>query len=154
MLQITAKPSSNSNEPTMNLYPFRTKIGNLIFHLRQHRTQMLIIPSLLRLVYQYRKPILDGLTTAYQALSSSPVRVASSGLSSFHHSDRSSAIDSESVSFLIDRKNYGSQLPQTDLSHFYVANAMPTLKLNSFNDFRPSPYSSGLISLYPTYAYK
>lgn len=79
--------STTSANGVPNPYPFRTMIGNLMFRLRQHRTQMLLIPSVIRIVYQYRRPIVDGLSTAYQSLvaaspalsASAPAAASSSG---------------------------------------------------------------------------
>lgn len=61
-------PSISTSSNIQNPYPFRTMIGNLMFRLRQHRTQMLVVPSLLRIIYQYRQPIVQGLSNAYQTL--------------------------------------------------------------------------------------
>lgn len=49
-------------------YPIRTVVGNLYFRLRKHRAPIMIIPPLLRIVYQYRHPIMGGLTSAFKSM--------------------------------------------------------------------------------------
>ena len=92
--------STTSANGVPNPYPFRTMIGNLMFRLRQHRTQMLLIPSVIRIVYQYRRPIGDGLSSAYQSLVAESPALASSasaaGSSGARISGSSDMDDSES----------------------------------------------------------
>lgn len=53
---LAAGGSMNANNP----YPFRTMIGNLYYYIRQHRKPIILVPSMLRLIYQYRRPLMSA----------------------------------------------------------------------------------------------
>lgn len=44
-----------------NPYPVRTMIGNLYYYIRQHRKPIILVPSMLRIAYQYRRPLMKAI---------------------------------------------------------------------------------------------
>ncbi|KAH9409307.1 hypothetical protein TYRP_010310 [Tyrophagus putrescentiae] len=57
-----ASPSS------ANPYPIRTMIGNMVWRIRQHKTPLMVIPPVLRLLYQFRGPIMTGFNSAFKGI--------------------------------------------------------------------------------------
>ena len=63
----------------VNPYPIRTMIGNMVFRLRQHKTPIMVIPPLIRMLYQFRRPLMAGFNSAIKGISGSPGGAAAAG---------------------------------------------------------------------------
>lgn len=83
-----------------NPYPIRTMIGNMVFRIRQHKTPLMVIPPVLRLLYQFRGPILTGFNSAFKGIGGGPAGAAASaaGLAAKGASDLASAASSNFAS--------------------------------------------------------
>lgn len=84
----------------VNPYPIRTMIGNMVFRLRQHKTPLMVIPPVLRLLYQFRGPLMSGFNSAFKGIGGAggPVGSAAAGLAAKGASDLASAASSNFAS--------------------------------------------------------
>jgi len=66
LYNVIGAPAPTAGNP----YPIRTKIGNMFYRLRQHKTPIMVIPPLIRLMYQFRRPIINGVSSAFKGAAS------------------------------------------------------------------------------------
>lgn len=79
-LYQASSPAAGTLSAATNPYPIRTMIGNVYFRLMQHRKQLMIIPPLVRVLYQYRRPIVSAFQSFAGSAGSSLATKGAAGL--------------------------------------------------------------------------
>jgi hypothetical protein len=63
---LAASPATTTTtKAPQKRYPVRTFLGNMYHRFRNNRTPLVLIPTVLRLAYQYGGPLLDRMSSAF-----------------------------------------------------------------------------------------